>query len=376
MYRLEFANKSKLGNFSGGRLRHTVYHDSTWEKPIKIQINLAPSFVLPPLGSKLTLGFESRKDLRYNAIKNIVKRINWQSPSPEVKSVSVNLHDDTLLKIRWSASGTRWVNNSLFYLKIETTSPNEKVESEVWHVHTTDNYVLSSTIWTEETTVRLRAPLYMVQPTLRMKYGGQTEWGELYEWKSRKDGVPSTNGEHVRFRILFECFLTKSENWTCQKCPIDDVTGVTQFNCRGCRPWEDVALRQGFWRPNKSHFSFYPCLDREACLGEKPGKDFDLERYKENAFEWDFLKKFSSCFSSAHRLNNLSGLIENEETCNETAGYKKLCGMEENNGAAGCAQLHQRLRQIRFSVQKCNSEASVVYFIGCLLVFCIFYQYL
>ena len=108
-----------------------------------IQISLAPSFVLPPLGSKLTLGFESRKDLRYNAIKNIVKRINWQSPSPEVKSVSVNLHDDTLLKIRWSASGTRWVNNSLFYLKIETTSPNEKAESEVWHVHTTDNYVLS-----------------------------------------------------------------------------------------------------------------------------------------------------------------------------------------------------------------------------------------
>ena len=33
VYRLEFANKSKLGNFSGGRLQYTVYHDSTWEKP-------------------------------------------------------------------------------------------------------------------------------------------------------------------------------------------------------------------------------------------------------------------------------------------------------------------------------------------------------
>ena len=187
VYWLKVANKSNLGKFSGRGLQHTVYNDSTWEKPIKIQISLRPSSILP-LSSKLTLGFESRKDLRYNAIKNIVKRINWQSPSPEVKSVSVNLHDDTLLKIRWSAPGTHWANNSLFYLKIETTSPNEKAESEVWHIRTTDNYVLSSNIWTEETTVRLKAPLYMVQPTLRMKYSGQTEWGNFTGGKTERTG--------------------------------------------------------------------------------------------------------------------------------------------------------------------------------------------
>ena len=339
VYWLKVANKSNLGKFSGRGLQHTVYNDSTWEKPIKIQISLRPSSILPPLSSKLTLSFESRGDLRYKALNNIEKHIHWQSPAPEVKSVSVTSHDATLLKIRWSAPGTHWANNSLFYLKIETTSPNEKAESEVWHIRTTDNYMLSSNIWTEETTVRLKAPLYMVQPTLRMKYSGQTEWGELYEWKNRKNGVPVLMASMCDSEYYLNVSSLNPENWKCQKCPIDDVTGVTQFNCRGCRTWEDVALRQGFWRPNKSHFSFYPCLDRDACLGEKPGKDFDLGRYKENAFEWEFLKKFSSCFSSAHTLNNLSGLIEEwEETCNEIAGYKKLCNVGGKNGAAVCAQ--------------------------------------
>ena len=131
--------------------------------------------------------------------------------------------------------------------------------------------------------------------------------GELYGWKNRKNGVPVLMASMCDSEYYLNVSSLNPENWKCQKCPIDDVMGVTQFNCRGCRTWEDVALRRGFWRPNRSHLSFYPCLDREACIGEKPGEDFDLGRYQEKIFEWKFLKKFSSCFSSARTLNNSSG---------------------------------------------------------------------
>ena len=116
-------------------------------------------------------------------------------------------------------------------------------------------------------------------------------------------------------------------------------------------------------------------MSRQRSLPRgKTGEDFDLERYQEKIFEWKFLKKFSSCFSSARTLNNSSGLIkESEETCNETAGYKKLCNVGGKKRrcrlCATCIKGYVRFGSV---CKKCKSEASVVYFIGCLLVFCIF----
>ena len=51
-----------IGNFSGGGLQYTVYHDSTWEKPIKIQISLSTVVRLTSTGFQAYIGFESRKD--------------------------------------------------------------------------------------------------------------------------------------------------------------------------------------------------------------------------------------------------------------------------------------------------------------------------
>ena len=355
VYRLDVVDETYVGYSSHQGLRYIVYNDTAWWNPMKIKVHLRPD-VLPPLSAKLTVEFQSDGDSKYNNLPNITKQIKWESSPPEVEHVSVDRHDATLVKIRWTAPGTRWSNDSRFVLKLQTIKLNEETDTET-----------VTTIWTEPITVRLKAPLYMVQPSLRMKYDDKNgKWGLKYDWKNVK------MASECKKDFYLDVSSSNPNNWKCQDCPIDKIPGDSQFNCEGCRTWEDVALRKGFWRPDKNHTWFYPCLSSRACLGEQPEEDFNLARYEENVFEWSFLQKYSSCFSAARTINNLSVSITRKETCNETAGHKQLCHVGgKKRRCRLCATCMEGYVRSGSKCNKCNIAGSIAYFIGCLLMFCI-----